>query len=344
MMLPKKRYFFTVSLLALFSGLLCLLPGCEKEEVNEPLVYDDLTSIVGTGGKKVRFFSNYSEIPDELFPQLSFPENSFNEDTRVTLEYKELLKTQLPDSLVTVNSDCRYLWFFSAEEKVILMPVQVTIPYPDNLGEKLLQNYEYLFKLYRIRRGASTRLPGNLEMVQDYELDTVNNRIRFVISAFDYGYTILFQEIRRRDHVIIHAQDDLFRIFDNNMLTQHLFELDAYYSPEYLHGKGFRLAGDTSFYELQGFHGYSSTIRFSFPGHETGTFTGDQISVSFNSYRNYSGEYVINFRESGSTSIRIDEFGEIGGFVEGTISGELFETYYIRYIDFHIYFRIRRLR
>ena len=45
MMLPKKRYFFTVSLLALFSGLLCLLPGCEKEEVNEPLVYDDLIQL-----------------------------------------------------------------------------------------------------------------------------------------------------------------------------------------------------------------------------------------------------------------------------------------------------------
>jgi len=97
----NKSSFLTTLLIS----LLFILAGCEKEEVDEILVYDDFTSFVGKGGKEVRFFSNYSEIPNEIFPILSFPEHCFSEDTRVTLEYRELHKTLLPDSLVTVMKD-----------------------------------------------------------------------------------------------------------------------------------------------------------------------------------------------------------------------------------------------
>lgn len=342
-----KKYYSKIHLTIIIISLTLVIMNCEKEEVANPVKYEDFTSIIGNEAKTITFFSNYSDVPDELFPTLDFPDQCFTEDTRITLEYKELFGNRLPDSLVTVTSECRYLWYFSSEEHVPLKPVQVTIPYPDKLGEKLLQPYEYLFKLYRIRKDASLSQPENLERVEDCELDTVNNVFRFSVDTFNYGYAILFPEIQRDDHVIIYAKDDLFKVWDNNTIIQHL-RSENYYSLENEFEKGFYHIANTSYFRIVDLWGQQSHFKFSFNGTEPGIYVLPEISLEYDTYSliqtgDEYPEYVLNFKEF-NTIITIEEYGNIGEYIQGTITGSLFEEYYHKPINFNIYFRVRRLR
>jgi hypothetical protein len=343
----NKKYYPVIYLVICLFILIFIITNCEKEEVANPVKYGDFNSIIGSEAKSVTFFQNYSDIPGELFPTLDFPDQSFTEDTRITLDYKELFGTNLPDSLVTVTSECRYLWFFSAEDKVPLKPVQVTIPYSDSLGEKLLQPYEYLFKLYRIRKDASLSQPENFERVKNYELDTVENVFRFPVDSFNYGYAILFPEIKRDDHVIIYAKDDLFKVWDNNAIIQHL-RSENYYSLENEFEKGFYHIANTSYFRIVDLWGQQSHFKFSFNGTTPGKYVLPEISLEYDTYALLiSGaeypEYVLNFKDY-NTVITVEEYGNIGEYVQGTITGFLFEEYYHVPVEFNIYFRVKRLR
>lgn len=345
----SKKYYDTILLMIIIISLIFIITDCEKEEVANPVKYEDFTSIIGSEVKTITFFSNYSDIPDELFPTLDFPDQCFTEDTRITLDYKELFGTNLPDSLVTVTTECRYLWYFSAEDRIPQKPVQVTIPYSDSLGEKLLQPYEYLFKLYRIRKDASLSQPENLERVIDYELDTIDNVFRFSVDTFNYGYAILFPEIQRDDHIIIYAKDDLFKVWDNNTIIQHL-RSDTYYSLENEFEKGFFHIGNTSYFRIVGLWGQQSHFKFSFDGTEPGIYKDFDINLNYDTYAiiitgSEYPDYILHFSEAlFSTVITVEEYGKIGEYVKGTITGTLHEDYYNKNIEFYIYFRVRRLR
>ena len=338
--MAKQGVFITSVLLSL--ALALLLSGCEKEEVETPVQYGDITSIVGRQSKTINFFNNYSDIPADLFPTLEFHDNCFNEDTRISIEYIELFGSKLPDSLVTVTSDCRYLWYFDAKEKDLQQPVQVTIPYPADLQEKLLDRYEYLFRLYRRPKGPLTSKIENLEPVGDYTLDTAANQVRFTVEDFEYGYAILFRELKMHDHVIIHAQDPILMLFENNTIIQHFISDRPYFSIENWYGKGFHVVDDTSFYVTYGAWGNVSELEFSFAGTAPGIYSGDQVSLRYETV--YSTKYLYTFTATPWTIINVTKYGGLGEFIEGTVTGYLYETDFGKYVEFYIWFKVRRLR
>ena len=327
-----------LSCILLIIGITCFIHACEKEEVADPAEYEDFTSVVGSKAREITFFSNNSTVPDDLFPTLSFPDNCFAEDTRITVEYHNLWGMSLPDSLATIASN-NYLWFFDAEHKDPGNPVSITIPYSSRLDLMLLQGYEYIFRLYKVLKGHSFTDPENLVHVNDYVRDTVNNNIKFTVDDFNYGYMILFPEPRREDFVIISATDEIFRFYENNTFAQQLInQIEEYFQPD-LFGRGFYEQHDTSYYNLSAIWGDFTNISFSFAGKSPGTYSGNQISVSI-----LVEMSKYQFENSATTVIEIDKYGDIGENIQGTITGALYESKNRKNVEFYIFFRLVRLR
>jgi len=325
-----------------------LLLSCEKERVEVPVVYEEFSSVVGSEARTLKFFSYSSGIPDEMLPWIDIPAGCFDGETRILLDYKRLSSDFLPESLAAVSSETDYIWFFDSESLDPLKDVSITIPYPENLDEKILGPYEDRFRLYRAKKNTGTGFFGNLEPVEDYTLDIAANQCFVTAPDFSYGYTILFPEIYRNDHIIINAKDTiLFWYRNNEILQHHHIDTLTYFSVEQPGLMGFHVRNDSSHYFLLSPFGEDLVeLHFSFPGTSPGIYTGHQIKVEYSTYFVLGSLMfeLYHFVGTSDTRLEIKELGEIGEMVSGTLTGELYETTFPGIVEFYIHFEVKRMR
>lgn len=340
-------------------GLIILgsLLSCEKEEVTDKVDYADYSSYVGAEGRTIHFYENNSNIPDSLFPVLIIQANTFDTNTGINLSYKKVVNnlTLIANGLTSI-SDENYAWYFSSAETTINKPIELIIPFSDPSDNLLLDNYKYLFKLYKIRNEDDTLYSNEWEIVENFSLDTSNNLISTFINNFDYGYCVLFEEIKRDDNYIINISGDFEAIHRGsvNLITLNL-ELQALIDSSFY--KIFGLDIDDA---LFGFHynegiskilimgvdlGISYFLYFELTGNSPGTYKNEDIDLKYIN-TDYGMAIMDNDKE---VTIVVDNYGEIGEVVEGTIDGYLIEDESLSLmdwetIDIHVSFRFIRTR
>lgn len=340
MMITGNKHISKVLLTILVIGFLC---SCEKETVKEWLDYNDFTSVVGPQSRTVRFFMNNSGIPEELFPVIDFEENTFDEETRIGIEYIKLYGLGLPIELSTIAKE-NYLWFFDSQNKPLNKNVTIHMPLPDDLSEYMLDGYTGLLRVYRINRNKSYRELSNWIHVQDAVFNTAENEFTVSTGDLDYGYCILFPEIKKNDQLIIEGRGEVLSYyFDKAICIQHLINI-AYFTPESEDDKGFYSYEGLSYFSGSGYWNQVFTISFVFRGQGPGTYSGDDMNLVFRTVLLEDGSYLYNFGKTANTIIKVDEYGEIGEYVTGTITGILKLEEYIDEIDFYCYFRVKRTR
>lgn len=317
--------------------------GCTKETVEEWLDYNDFTSVVGTQARTVKFFNNNSGINEKLFPSIDFQENTFNEDTRISMEYVKLYGMGLPLELSAVAEE-NYLWFFSSENKELNNHVTIHLPLPEDLSQYMLGSYKNLLRVYRIDRNLSYRELSNWIWVQDAVFNPAGNDFTVSTGDFDNGYCILFPEIKKDYQVIIEGKGEVLGYyFDKSLCVQHLVNM-AYFTPESEDDKGFYNNGGISYYSASGYWNQLFTISFAFRGQDPGTYSGDDIALLYQTVLMEDGTYLYIFAQTENTVIEIEEYGDLGEYVTGTITGVLQHTLYTDQIDFYCYFRVKRTR
>ena len=323
--------------------VISLFSGCKKETVEEWLDYNDFTSVVGQQAHTVRFFNNNSGIPDELFPAIDFQESTFNEETRIGIEYVKLYGLGLPIELSTIAEE-NYLWFFSSENKALQKNVTIHLPLPEDLSQYMLDGYKDLLRVYSINRNQSYGELTSWIHVQDAVFDPAENEFTVSTGDFDYGYCILFPEIKKDDQVIIEGKGEVLDIFfDREISIQHLVNM-AYFTPESEVDKGFYYYNGLSNYSGTAYWDQVFTINFFFRGQGPGSYSGNDIYLKFQSALQQDGSFLYVFRETANTVIEVEEYGDIGEYVSGTIKGIVKLEEYIDEIDFYCYFRLKRTR
>jgi|GEM_PF-2485378 len=336
------RYKYYLKLLPVLL-VISFLYACTKETVDEWLDYKDFSSIVGQQAQTVRFFNNNSGIPDEQFPTIDFEANTFTEDTKINIEYVRLYGLGLPLQLSPV-AEKNYIWFFSSENKPLQKKVTVHLPLPADLSQYLLNGYKNLLRVYRINRNQSYGKLTNWIHVQDAVFDPAKNEFTVNTGDFDCGYCILFPEIQKDDQVIIEGRGDVLGYyFDKSVCIQHLVNM-AYFTPESEDDKGFYYDGGLSRYSASGYWNQLFNISFAFRGQEPGTYSGNDIALLYQTVLLQDGTYLYSFAQTENAVIEVEEYGDIGEYVTGTIRGTLQHTIYIDQIDFYCYFRLKRTR
>ena len=294
-----------------------LLFSCEKEKVKTPVNYKNFSSIISPEGGKIRFFENNSNIHDSLFPSIIIPPNTFIDTSLIRINYVSILPNNLPDQL-TSFSVTSYLWFFNTNNTELKKPVSIIIPFSQPMEYLLLDKYKNLFRIFKINPDEETTVWENWMMIEDSSVDTTFNFIEFETENLNYGYCILFNEIKCNDVYILeitgeindihqYAKSSYTKLKDNSENRSYLICTD-------------NICSYSNFSESKG---VNYLILFSFEGNNAGHYSGNDIYIKY--YYNYlnsnTWEYI--FENTTDSYINITEFGNIGSEIDGNIIAEL---------------------
>jgi hypothetical protein len=330
----SKKYYTLFSTQWITTGLLlCVMitSACHTED-NAPRAYEDLSAVVGPEGKTMTFFEDKrntgKNIPISLYPTLIFQPLTFEKPSVIKLDAEKMSFNTLPAALIPI-SDNTSKWSVASSIPVANKPVEMIVPFEEPDTSLWLENYWHRFKLYRIRKEAETTLPANWERLDMATLDTLRRTLTAAIPDFEYGYSVVFEEIQRNDNIAITSKD----------LTQAGVATD-YFSSTDLTTRGFHYRNGQSQYYYEGFWTDNFVIHFSFAGSKAGTYLGDQIQVTYQYKKN---QQWLSASKAENTTITITKYGKIGELTEGSIEGGLTnntgET-----IDFTMNFKLIRTR
>jgi hypothetical protein len=311
-----------------------MLTGACHTKDDAARVYEDLSSVVGPEGKKISFFEDArnrgKNIPIALYPTLIFQPLTFTQPTVIRLDVQKMSFNTLPAKLIPVSGNtCK--WTISSANPVAGKPMELIIPFEEPDTSLWLENYRHRFKLYKISKEAETTQPVNWERIDQAVIDTVNYTMTAAIQNFEYGYCVVFEEIRRSDNIAIKAKGEV----QAGVATD-------YFSGTNSTSRGFHYRQGISRYYYEGFWNENFAIYFSFPGDKPGTYTGNQIKVNYSSKKN-NQQGLSDFQASNQTSITVKKYGKIGEPVEGTIGGDLINSSG-KSMDFTMDFKLIRTR
>ena len=256
----------------------------------------------------------------------------------ILMNYKNLLPNNLPDQL-TSFSVSSYLWYFNNNAE-LKKPASIIIPFAQPLEYLLLNRYKHLFTIYKINPNEETTVWENWIMIENLSLDTISNIIEFETENFNYGYCVLFSEIKRNDVYVLEITGDVNDIHQYAISSYAKLKDNSENHSYFICSDG--ICGYSNFTESKG---VSYMILFSFKGNKEGIYSSSDINIKYrhNYLNNETWEYI--FENTENSYINISEFGNIGSEIDGNINAEL-ESTNSKYakININMSFKLTRVR